>query len=199
MAQDDIQPAQTSPRPDVASIFMAHRRTLLSFVERRVGSHAVAEDLLQEAFVRGMDKLDVRDDQSVVAWFHQTLRNAAVDYHRRNQSASKVLQAFAAESADRAEPDDRLRKAVCACVRSLADGLKPELSVALQRVELDGVPVKEFAREAGITPGNAAVRLFRARQALRKQVVHSCGACAEGGCDDCTCAPPAGASGPVGS
>ena len=72
---------------------------------------------------------------------------------------------------------------------TLADALKPELSAAIRRVEVDGVAVKDYALEAGITPNNAAVRLFRARQALRKQVVHACGSCAEGGCDDCTCQP----------
>lgn len=189
MAQENIQPPDAVASTDVATVFMAHRRTLLAFVERRVGSRAIAEDLLQEAFVRGMDKLEARDDQSVVSWFYQTLRNAAVDYHRRHQSATKVLGAFAAESSDRAEPDDALRKAVCSCVSALADALKPELSAAIRRVEVDGVAVKDYAREAGITPNNAAVRLFRARQALRKQVVHACGSCAEGGCDDCTCQP----------
>jgi hypothetical protein len=46
---------------------------------------------------------------------------------------------------------------------------------------------REFAAEAGITANNAGVRVFRAREALRKRVVRSCGTCAEHGCLDCTC------------
>ena len=38
-----------------------------------------------------------------------------------------------------------------------------------------------------ITANNAGVRVFRARQALRKRVVSWCGSCAERGCIDCTC------------
>jgi RNA polymerase sigma-70 factor (ECF subfamily) len=47
--------------------------------------------------------------------------------------------------------------------------------------------VKTFAAEAGISNSNAAVRVFRAREALKKQLVKSCGTCAEHGCLNCTC------------
>jgi RNA polymerase sigma-70 factor (ECF subfamily) len=49
------------------------------------------------------------------------------------------------------------------------------------------MPVKDFAAAEGISATNAGVRVFRAREALRRQVVRSCGTCAEHGCIDCTC------------
>lgn len=73
------------------------------------------------------------------------------------------------------------------CVTRLADTLKPEYRDALQRIEVEGVGVKDYALEAGISSSNAAVRVFRAREALRKQLARSCGTCAEHGCFDCTC------------
>ena len=44
-----------------------------------------------------------------------------------------------------------------------------------------------FAEEQGISKNNATVRVFRAREALRRQVAVSCGTCAEHGCLSCTC------------
>jgi RNA polymerase sigma-70 factor (ECF subfamily) len=76
---------------------------------------------------------------------------------------------------------------VCECATALLETLKPEYAAALRRVELDGIGVREFAREAGVTPNNASVRLSRARDALRRQLERSCGTCAEHGCLDCTC------------
>lgn len=177
---------------EVAAIFVANHRDFLSFLERRVGSRAIAEEILQEAFVRGIGKVRVDDEQSVVGWFYRTLRNAAIDYHRRHETASKALHAFAAETKDRAEPDPELRAAVCQCVGRLAETLKPAYADALKRIEVDGVSVKDYAAEAGIAASNAAVRVFRAREALRGQVTRSCGTCAEHGCLDCTCGSPAG-------
>lgn len=44
--------------------------------------------------------------------------------------------------------------------------------------EVRGEPVKDFAQSAGISTSNAGVRVFRAREALRKQVLKACGTCA---------------------
>lgn len=99
----------------------------------------------------------------------------------------KALQAFAAELASAPESTTETHAAVCRCVSTLANSLRPEYAEALQRVEVDGVAVKDYAMQAGISPGAAAVRIFRAREALRKQVTHSCGSCARAGCLDCTC------------
>jgi RNA polymerase sigma factor (sigma-70 family) len=178
---------------EVAEIFVANHRQFLSFLERRVGSRAVAEDILQEAFVRGMGtQLRADEQDSVIAWFYRTLRNAAVDYHRRHKTANKALDAFAAETDDELQPDAEMHAAVCQCVKQLADTLKPAYADALNRIEVDGVSVKDYAAEAGISTSNAAVRVFRAREALRGQVARSCGTCAEHGCLDCTCGSPAG-------
>jgi RNA polymerase sigma-70 factor (ECF subfamily) len=187
MESDHDSAVEMHTGPDVTAVFVANHRAFLSFLERRVGSRAAAEDLLQEAFVRGVEKIKADNEQSVIAWFYEALRNAAVDYHRRSQTSTKALTAFAAETADRTQPDEELRAAVCQCVRRLADTLRPDFATAIRRVEVDGVAVKDYAAEAGITPGNAAVRVFRAREALRKQVTRSCGSCAEHGCLDCTC------------
>ena len=87
-----------------------------------------------------------------------------------------------------AEKRDReLADMVCQCVGELAGTLKPEYATALRRIEIDGIAVKDYAAEAGISSNNAGIRIFRARDALRKQLARACGTCAEHGCLDCTC------------
>ena len=63
----------------------------------------------------------------------------------------------------------------------------PAADKIARRIEIDGLAVKDYAVEAGITSNNAAVRVFRAREALKKQVARSCGTCADHGCLECTC------------
>ena len=171
--------------PEIVAIFVENHRALLSVLERRVGSRAVAEDLLQDAFVRSAGRLSADDEGSVLAWFYRTVKNAAVDYHRRRKTANKAFDAFAAEPVEEGEED--FRAAVCQCVAQLAQTLKPEYAEALKRIELDGISVKDYAAEAGLSANNAGVRIFRARAALRNQVTRSCGSCATHGCLDCTC------------
>jgi RNA polymerase sigma factor (sigma-70 family) len=184
--QEETATPETTP--EMAAVFVANHREFLGFLERRVGSRAIAEDILQEAFVRGMGQIHGDNEQSIIAWFYRTLRNAAIDHFRRHKTASKALDAFAVEAGDDPAPDPEMRNAVCRCVQRLAETLKPEYAAALKRIEVDGLSVKDYASEAGITAGNAAIRVFRAREALRTQVSRSCGTCAEHGCLDCTCA-----------
>ena len=58
---------------------------------------------------------------------------------------------------------------------------------ALQAIDVEGAAVKAFAEHKGLSPNNAGVRVFRAREALKKRVMESCGTCAEHGCRNCTC------------
>jgi RNA polymerase sigma-70 factor (ECF subfamily) len=174
--------------PEVVAALVENHRRFLAFVERRVGSRDVAEDILQEAFVRGLTRAgQLRENESVVAWFYRSLRNALVDHWRRNQTERRIFQDAAAGDAHEPSVDPELHRTVCECATGLLGTLKPEYAEALRRVDLDGVSVKDFALEKDVTPNNASVRLFRAREALRRQVERSCGACAVHACLDCDC------------
>jgi RNA polymerase sigma factor (sigma-70 family) len=182
----------TPATPDVLDVLVENHRRFLAFLERRVGSRDEAEDILQDAFVRGLDHADtVRDPDAVIPWFYRLLRNAVIDHHRRRGAEDRAL-AHAAATADEAAPaaDDELHDEVCACVMSLMETLKPEYAAAIKRVDLEGAPVVDFAREVGITANNAAVRLHRAHQALRRQLALTCNTCAVHGCLDCACGGP---------
>jgi RNA polymerase sigma-70 factor (ECF subfamily) len=177
---------------------VANHGRFLAFLERRVGSRDVAEDILQDAFVRGLDRRStLRQGESAVAWFYRLLRNALVD-HYRHRSAEERALAHVASTADAVEPgpDQALEQEVCNCVSTLLETLKPDYATAIRRVDLDGASVAAFATEVGITPNTAGVRLHRAREALRRQVARSCGTCATHGCFDCQCGSPAGTERP---
>lgn len=172
------------PTAEVIATLVANHRAFLAFVQRRVGTRDIAEEILQNAFVKNVDKFDtVRE--TAVGWFYKVLRNAIIDYRRRKTVADKRLESYASET--NIEEDDELHGVVCKCVAELASTLKPEYADALRMIEVEGVSVKDYADQIGISSSNAGVRVFRAREALRKQVVRSCGTCADHGCLDCTC------------
>jgi RNA polymerase sigma-70 factor (ECF subfamily) len=87
------------------------------------------------------------------------------------------------------EPEAELRQEICECVSGLLTTLKPEYRDALRIVDLEDGKLTELAQQSSITAENAAVRVHRARKALRRQVELACGSCAEHGCLDCQCRP----------
>jgi RNA polymerase sigma-70 factor (ECF subfamily) len=167
---------------------LENHRAFLRYLERRVGDRALAEDILQEAFAKVVARPEQAPaDEAIVPWFYRTLRNAAVDQFRRRGAADRAYEAFARELETHEAPSSEMVAEICACVSRLAGTLKPEYAEALQAVEVGGTPVKKFAEQKGLLPNNAGVRVFRAREALKKRVIESCGTCAEHGCVNCTC------------
>jgi len=170
---------------------LENRAKFVSFVQKHVNSPSDAEDIVQSAFVRSVEKADTIDDQeSVVAWFYRVLRNSIIDHYRRRAARDRGTEEFAREMRDleqRLAFDPSDRNEICQCVKPLLDALKPEYRDALTLVDLEEKPLRDLAAASGITDNNAAVRVHRARQALRKQVQLTCGACATHGCVDCRC------------
>ncbi len=171
------------------ALLVDNHRAFLRFLERRLGDRAAAEDVLQDAFARNLERIEALPEEAVVPWFYRVLKNAVIDRVRRAQASDRALAALAHElTAD--TPPEAWQREICACVSRLAGALKPEYAEALQAIDVDGLAVKTFAADRGLSANAAGVRVFRARQALRQRVVESCGTCADHGCVDCSCGQP---------
>jgi len=191
MSIESSPPKPLSPEA-IAQLVEGHR-TFLSFLERRVESRAVAEDILQAAFARGLERGAGVDDEKVVAWFYRVLRNAVIDHYRQRSTSARTMEAWGKEFTESQQPDAALHQEICECVSGLLAELKPEYREALQVVDIDDGKLSDLAEHSGITAENAAVRVHRARKALRKRVEEACGTCAEHGCFDCQCKAACGA------
>jgi RNA polymerase sigma-70 factor (ECF subfamily) len=186
-------PASSGLSPAARAVLIENHDRFLGFVRRRVRSPDVAEEILHDALLRGLTRgAGLRDERAVTAWFYRLLRNAIVDYVRSEAAQQRGLSALQHELASAVaatpENDERmLVDTICRCVTALLGALRAEYARALERVDLGGEPIDSFARQAGITRGNASVRLHRARRALRREIGRSCGSCAEHGCYQCEC------------
>jgi len=175
----------------VATLVENHRR-FLGFLERRLGDRELAEDLLQAAFVRGLEHPPVHlEGESVVRWFFKVLRHALVDARRRAATRGRRFQGGEVDIEALSAVPEAVEEA-CQCILQLADTLRPEYADALRRVDLEGSSVQSYAAQAGITANNASVRLHRARTALEERLRATCRTCAEHGCADCTCGSGSG-------
>ena len=184
----------TALSPEAITQLVKGHREFLAFLERRVESRAVAEDILQAAFTRGLERGGDVQDEKVVAWFYRVLRNAVIDHYRQRSSTARAMEAWGREFPDVQEPEAELRREICHCVSGLLETLKPEYREALRIVDLQEGKLKDLAQQSGITAENAAVRVHRARAALRRQIEKACGTCSIHGCLDCSCESSGGST-----
>ncbi|MFQ5528118.1 MAG: RNA polymerase sigma factor [Thermoanaerobaculia bacterium] len=148
----------------------------LSFLERRVKGREAARDILQRAYVIGLERQEtLRDPERVVPWFYRVLRNAVIDHYRHEGAEKRALERLGAEQAvgNRLEPE--LERQICSCISDLIPELRPEYAQLIREVDLEEGEIAAIAERLRITPNNARVRLFRARRALRKALTESCG------------------------
>ena len=166
----------------------AQRDQLLSVVRRRSGGRVDAEEVLQVALTRALERADqLREPSRAEAWVGRVVRNVLLDELRKRRAPVLPIDQLELAAID----DDAID---CWCVLVQAEQLKPEYASILRRVVVDGVPVTQVASELGLTPNNAMVRLHRARTALKERLRSHCGtttarSCADCGCEERGCCP----------
>jgi RNA polymerase sigma-70 factor (ECF subfamily) len=160
----------------------------LGFVRKRVGDPELAADILQESFLKAMKHAgELRDDESVVAWFYRILRRTIIDAYRRRDARSRALDAFEGESHEAMTPEDE--RTLCGCLRLLIPTLKPEYAEVIERVDLQQQPMETVAKDLNSSANNLRVRLHRGRKQLQQRLEQTCQVCAKHGCLDCQCQP----------
>jgi RNA polymerase sigma factor (sigma-70 family) len=167
-------------------LLLARRRgVFLAFVRRYAHvSLADAEDLLQQALLRATESAgSVRDATHVEAWFYRVLRNTVADARAARSRQGKRLAELSRELVQPPETES----SVCACSLALLGHVRPEYADIVRRVDLDEGSVQQVASELHISPGNAKVRLHRARAALRQELATYCGTQSLRACQSCRC------------
>jgi len=158
----------------------------LQFLRGRVGDAAIAEDILQGAYVKAIQhEGELRQDESTVAWFYRILRNAIIDHYRQASAQSRTADRFAAEWDESYEME--LQNQACTCIREVMSELKPDYRTAIESIDLRGESVDGYAASQQTSTNNAYVRLHRARKAAARKLTEVCGTCATHKCVDCSC------------
>jgi len=126
------------------------------------GPANVADDVVQEAFVRAMERLgDLRDDRAFGGWLCSIARHLATDGHRRRSRFAILRDVFFA----RPRPTPEAAEALDA-IRALPDAYRELMMMRLVE-EMTG---PEIAERLDRTPGSVRVSLHRGMKLLRAQL-----------------------------
>jgi len=124
----------------------------------------LAEDLVQETFMRAWKSLDsLQDYTAAKSWLITILRREMARHFERRQLDltsldDAVVEHIASEASDPAE---------ILLLRQVVANLPLEYREPLLLQVIGGFSCDEIATELGIKPGAVMTRLFRARQKLR--------------------------------
>lgn len=169
---------------------------VLRILTARLGSRSEAEEVIQSALLRALDRAgDLRDPSKVVPWFHRIL-HAAVAGHERRRAADSRARARIGRGVSLGGPAEvELYWETCQCLEAALQAIRPADARLLRQVELEEKPLREVARRRGIRTNTAAMRLHRARRAVVRVWRDLCRFCRLHWRLDCDCRQKRGAEG----
>ena len=154
-------------------IWEALSAKLKSFLLQRVSDKQVAEDLLQETFLRIHTKLDdLEDKQRMTAWVFQIARNLVIDHYRSKGRAIPTTLSEDIEAPTNTEGN--LNELAEGWVSGMIRQLPDDYRQAVELYELDGMPQQNIADKLGISLSGAKSRVQRGREKLKSLLFDCC-------------------------
>ncbi len=154
----------------IAEAYRSSQAALCGYICKRIGSHADAEDLTQEVFVRLLEYNTLLNETTVVRLLYSIARNLVIDYLRRHARSRAAAEYFFVH-ARRASCDTEERVAA-AEVTALESGELARMSHRRAQVYAlcvhDGCAVDEAATSLALSRRTVENHLFAARQQMRQ-------------------------------
>ena len=132
------------------------------------GDHALANDLVQETFVRAWKALDsLKDAGAAKSWLITILRREyARTFERKVPPITDIDNVVVAEESEQA-PEDRTERDM---LRKAMLELEDKYSEPLVLQTVMGLSIAEIATQLDLTESAVMTRVFRAREKLREKL-----------------------------
>ena len=146
---------------------------LYRFARRLTRDPVTAEDLLQQALLRGLDRLSqLQDDGAFKVWQSRVLYTTFLDTRDRRETMwIEGQDDDVVVPLERPGPDrEQERRALGAAISDALDRLPADQREAVWLVDGQGMKFGEAASVLGVPPGTVASRVARGRMALREEL-----------------------------
>lgn len=142
---------------------------LRRYVTARVTNPADAEDILQEAFLRYLERPPTH--QNPVAWLVTVTRNLIADHHRRPQAVDAALETVPSRETAEVTETEQL---VASWLEPMLLGLPAKYAEAVALADLHHHSMKQVAAVLGLSLPGAKSRVQRGRRLLAEALTTCC-------------------------
>ena len=147
-----------------------HEQELRRFLYSRLKDADVAEDLLQDVFLKALaENSRFCTLENTRAWLFRVTRNRLIDHFRTHHIHEEVPEELPKEIV----AEEPVTKLSC-CLPAALERLSAEDREAIERCDLGGMSQAEFARLKGLSTPGAKSRIQRARRRLRESLKTAC-------------------------
>lgn len=135
---------------------------------RLMGNPEDAEDLVQDAFLRVLQKIELVDpDRPFGPWFFRVLVNTGLDTHRRHRTRQTEDETSEVASPDPTPAEAAEQSEIRRRFQDALARLPPRQRQIVWAFELDGMTTREIAEQLGVAEVTVRWHLHQGRRALR--------------------------------
>jgi len=160
----------------IEEVWRQFHQKLLVFIRTKVNDHAIAEDILQDVFVKAHQNLGHLTNQSKLQpWLYQICRNTIIDFYRtkalialNSNLDENLIETIAAKEGQ--QDQEQLNR----CIALLIADLPDKYSDILVRSELLEQKQQAIADQEQLSLTAVKSRIIRGREQLKKKLQACC-------------------------
>lgn len=167
---ETVKRAQSGDTAAFEQLYRAHSDRIHALCWRLCGGDtALAEDLVQEAFVRAWQKLHLfRGDSAFGTWMHRLAANVALSDRRIRLKKVRSETAFDEVAERTLQGEKDVRSGLQSDLEQAISELPERARSVLVLYDIEGYRHQEIAHMTGMAVGSSKAQLHRARKLVRK-------------------------------
>ena len=175
-ARPEVVSADPPRLESIEELFAALESPLLSYALRLVGDTAVAEDTVQEAFMKLHQQwVEVREPRR---WLYRTVHNLALNHQRGKGKIVPLVQHDESSPAEAADPkplpdEEIARWESIGLVRLSLDTLDERSRELIRLKFTEGLSYKEISQRTGLTNGHVGYLLHHALKSIAAELART--------------------------
>ncbi len=155
------------------NIWNDFHKELKNFIQKKVKDENIANDILQDVFIKIIDNSDkIEKATSVQNYIYAIARNATNDHFRnivRNTDIENKFLPFTGE-----ETQSLNTTIAECCIKPFIKQLPDKYQVALTKSEFENISQKDLAEQLNISYSGAKSRVQRGKEKLKELILACC-------------------------
>ena len=154
----------------ITKAWLSYEKELRAFIYTRIKEPQLAEDLLQDVFIKALaEGSRFCDLENTRAWLFRVLKNRLIDYQRTAKIYDDVPEHLAAEHKEEAAITN-----LAVCLPVALNKMQSDDADIIQQCDLEGMTQADYAKHKQLSLSASKSRLQRARKRLKTELQNTC-------------------------
>jgi len=160
----------------IEDIWRKFHQQLLLFIRSKVNDQSIAEDILQETFIKISGRINsLKEPEKLNAWLYQICRNTIIDYYRqRSFDLDKNIELDQVPSSESENNSLKQRKQLGLCIEVLINDLSGTYRDILVAYEINNIKQITIAKQFNLSLSAVKSRVKRGREKLKEKMLRCC-------------------------